>query len=63
MKVVLDRKCRHDNFQSRVKVDRCSADVRVWCDDCGEGFLWLGAPAERWPDRSMLSVEAKALTP
>lgn len=47
--------CKHENFGANVEVNRItndsgevqrySADVRVWCMECGKPFRFIGLPA------------------
>jgi hypothetical protein len=65
-----DRACPHENFSASVEVSRLSdseepgaaitgyaADIKVWCDDCGEPFRWIGVQAGLNPQRPMCSVD------
>lgn len=65
-----DRACPHTEFASAVVVNRIVrdsevlayvADVRVWCEGCGEPFRWTGVPAGVSPARPMCSVDETEL--
>lgn len=66
--------CLHENFTARVDVNRITeddevtlagfyADVRVWCADCDETFVFHGGnlPIGLLPDRPCISVDGAEL--
>ena len=67
-----DKPCPHENFGASVEVNRLtaedstepggySADIRAWCEDCGEPFRWIGLQAGLMPSRPMVSVDETEL--
>jgi hypothetical protein len=67
-----DKPCPHANFGASVEVNRLTegdggevsvftADIRAWCEDCGEPFRWIGLQAGLKPDRPMVSVDETEL--
>jgi len=56
-------KCKHEQFEAHVDVNRLSdtgrfsADVRIKCVQCGEPFRFLGLPAGVDPDGPTVSVD------
>jgi hypothetical protein len=61
------------NFESHVTVNRLlrsdddpvvigySADIKVNCIECGEKFVWKGAPTGMGPDGPMVSIDGTEL--
>ena len=68
-KADLDKPCPHADFGASVEVNRLteregdaepdaySADIKVWCANCGEAFRWIGLQAGLMPSRPMCSVD------
>lgn len=68
-----DRPCPHERFAVQADVGRIAAanddptivgytvDIRVWCEDCGEKFRWIGVPAGVSPRHPACSVDETEL--
>ncbi len=67
-----DKPCPHENFQSIVGVHRLTedeggpivgyaAEVRTWCADCQEDFIWIGCNPGLSPRGPRVSVDQKEL--
>lgn len=68
MSIDPDKPCPHEDFNANVGVHRLtsvedgpvtgySADITVWCADCGEKFRWIGVRAGLSPGRPMCSID------
>lgn len=64
--------CPHEEFQALVEVARLtkveggpvtgfSADVRVFCADCSEPFVWVGVPFGLSPRAPAVSLDGREL--
>lgn len=69
-----DKPCEHENFAAFVDVNRITdstaesatvkgyaADIRVWCGDCAEAFVFIGAPVGVSPGQPMVSLDGSEL--
>lgn len=63
--------CEHDNFHADVDVHRLTrdedlveiegytADVRIRCTDCGEHFVFIGAPVGIDPTKPTMGITGR----